>query len=103
MDKPRVVTLCGSTRFRAEFEDVQRSETLAGRIVISVGMFGHQEAMDMGGPIKAMLDELHLRKIDISDEILVINKDGYIGASTRREIAYATLTGKPVRYMEGVS
>jgi hypothetical protein len=71
--------------------------------VISVGLFGHQEAMDMGGPVKAMLDELHLRKIDISDEILVINKDGYIGESTRREIEYATSTGKPVRYMEGVS
>jgi hypothetical protein len=103
MEKPRVVTLCGSTRFRVAFEQAQRDETLAGRIVISVGLFGHQEAMDMGGPTKAMLDELHLRKIDISDEILVINQGGYIGESTRREIEYAISKGKTVRYMEGVS
>jgi hypothetical protein len=71
--KPTVTTLCGSTRYPELFEVAARSETLAGRIVISVGLFGHQEAMDMGGPVKAMLDQLHFRKIDISDEILVLN------------------------------
>jgi hypothetical protein len=98
--RPRVVTLCGSTRFKDAFEAALRSETLAGKIVISVGLFGHQEGMDMGGPVKAMLDELHLRKIDLADEILVLNIGGYIGESTRREIAYAQAHGKPVRYLE---
>jgi hypothetical protein len=98
--RPRVVTLCGSTRFPDAFLAATRSETLAGKIVISVGLFGHQEGMDMGGPVKAMLDELHLRKIDMADEILVLNVGGYRGKSTRREIAYAQAHGKPVRYLE---
>lgn len=98
--KPRVVTVCGSTRFRAEYERATRELTLQGVIVISVGLFGHQEAIDMEGPIKAMLDELHLRKIDLSDGIYVINPGGYIGESTAREIEYARRHGKTVEYLE---
>jgi hypothetical protein len=99
-ERPLKVTLCGSTRFREEFEAAMRSETLAGRIVLTVGLFGHHEGLDMDGPVKAMLDRLHLAKIDESDEILVVSRDGYIGASTRREIDYALAAGKPVRWME---
>jgi hypothetical protein len=99
-EKPTIVTLCGSTRFPEAFIKATRDETLAGHIVISVGLFGHQEGMDMGGPIKAMLDELHLRKIDLADEILVLNVGQYIGESTRREIEYAQLHGKKIRYLE---
>lgn len=98
-ERPTVVTLCGSTRFKDEFERAARDETLAGRIVLTVGMFGHREGLDMAGPVKAGLDELHLRKIDISDEILVLNVGGYVGESTRREIAYAERTGKAIRYL----
>jgi hypothetical protein len=72
-ERPKVVCLCGSTRFREAYEQASRRETLDGKIVLSVGLFGHQEAMDMGGPIKAMLDELHLRKVDLADEVLVID------------------------------
>jgi hypothetical protein len=100
--KPKVITLCGSTRFRAEYEQAIRVLTLQGMIVISVGLFGHQEAMDLDGPVKERLDELHLRKIDISDEIFVINPGGYIGESTRREVEYATLNRKVVKYLEAV-
>jgi hypothetical protein len=100
VERPRIVTLCGSTRFRDAFEAAMRAETLAGRICIGVGLFGHQEALDMGGPVKAMLDRLHLAKIDISHEILVLNVGGYIGTSTRNEIAYAIREGKVVRYLE---
>ena len=95
---PTIVTLCGSTRFKNEYIDAQREESLAGKIVITVGLFGHQEALDMGGPVKQMLDELHLRKIDLANEILVICPGDYIGDSTRREIAYAQAHNKPVRY-----
>lgn len=124
--RPTIVCLCGSTRFRRAFEQANRSETLAGRIVLSVGMFGHDEGIDMNGPVKAALDELHLAKIDLADEVLVLNATGgkcsrcdrfctcawcpdcncevtvgpYIGESTRREIAYAETKGKPVRYLE---
>lgn len=91
--------MCGSTRFKDAFIEATKRETLEGKIVISVGLFGHSEAIDMNGPVKAMLDQLHFRKIDISDEILVLNVDGYIGHSTRNEIEYATKAGKKVRYL----
>lgn len=97
---PTIVTLCGSTRFKEAYAAAARAETLAGRIVLSVGLLGHDEGLDMRGPVKAMLDELHLRKIDVSDEVLVLNVGGYIGSSTRREIEYATAHAKAVRYLE---
>lgn len=101
-ERPLRVCLCGSTRFREAFEQAMRTETLAGKIVLSTGgIYGHQEAMDMGGPVKAMLDELHLRKIDLADEVLVLNVGGYVGESTRREIAYARSLGtKSIRWLE---
>lgn len=98
--RPRVVCLCGSTRFGEAYGCAMRDETLAGKIVLTVGLLGHAEGIDMNGPVKAMLDELHLRKIDLADEILVLNVGSYVGESTRREIAYAERHGKPVRYLE---
>ena len=98
-DFPTIVCLCGSTRFKDAFIEAMKFETLAGKIVLSVGLFGHLEGLDMDGPIKEMLDELHLRKIDLANEILVLNVDGYIGKSTRKEIEYAIATGKAVKYL----
>ena len=97
----KIVTLCGSTRFKEQFMEVQKRLTLEGCIVISVGLFGHSGDDDVWKPgVKEMLDDMHLRKIDLADEIYVINVNGYIGESTRREIAYAKQAGKPVRYLE---
>ena len=99
--KYRVITLCGSTRFKEDFMRVQKELTLAGNIVISVGLFGHSgddEVWTEG--TKEMLDDMHKRKIDMADEIFVINKNGYIGESTKSEIMYAIQTGKLVRYLE---
>ena len=99
--KYRVVTLCGSTRFRDAFMEAQKRLTLQGNIVISVGLFGHSgdgEVWTEG--VKEMLDDMHKRKIDMADEIFVINVGGYIGSSTRSEIEYARAAGKPVRYLE---
>ena len=106
--KYRVITLCGSTRFKEEFIEAQKRLTLAGNIVISVGLFGHSgddevwEGMseDTLTKTKEMLDDMHKRKIDMADEIFVINVGGYIGSSTRSEIEYAQMTGKTVRYLE---
>ena len=103
-----VITLCWSTRFKEEFMEMQKKLTLAGNIVISVGLFGHAgdaevwENMDEGTltRTKEMLDDMHKRKIDMADEIFVINKNGYIGDSTRSEIAYALEHGKTVNYLE---
>lgn len=97
--KYEIVTLCGSTRFKEEFMEAQKELTLQGKIVISVGLFGHsgdQEVWTEG--TKEMLDDMHKRKIDMADAICVINKDGYIGESTKSEIAYALKTGKRVDY-----
>lgn len=102
-DEPRfrVITLCGSTKFKDEFLAVQKRLTLEGNIVISVGLFGHSGDDEVWSPgIKEMLDEMHKRKIDMANEIFVINKDGYIGSSTRSEIEYAEAKGKAVRYLE---
>lgn len=104
----KVITLCGSTRFKDAFLDAQKKLTLEGNIVISVGLFGHSgdseawENMDEGTltKTKEMLDDMHKRKIDMADEIFVINVGGYIGSSTKSEIEYAIATGKAVRYLE---
>lgn len=99
--KYKVVTLCGSTKFKEQYIETQKRLTLDGNIVISVGLFGHSgddEVWTDG--TKAMLDDMHLRKIDMADEIVVINVDGYIGESTRKEIAYAESKGITVRYLE---
>ena len=106
--KYSVITLCGSTRFKEEFMMAQKRLTLEGNIVISVGLFGHSgdeevwDGMDEGtlSKTKEMLDDMHKRKIDMADEIFVINVDGYIGESTRSEIEYAKAHGKKIRYLE---
>jgi hypothetical protein len=72
-DLPRIVCLVGSSRFKDQHITAMRLETLVGRIVIPMGLYGHVEGLDMDGPIKVMLDELHLRKIDLADEILVVD------------------------------
>ena len=108
--KYKVITLCGSTRFKDAFMEAQKRLTLEGNIVISVGLFGHSgdnevwENMDEGTltKTKEMLDDMHKRKIDMADEIFVINVDGYIGSSTKSEIEYAKATGKAVRYLKAV-
>lgn len=101
--KYKVITLCGSTRFKEEFMQVQKELTLQGNIVISVGLFGHSGDNEVWAPgTKEMLDDMHKRKIDMADEIFVINVGGYIGSSTRSEIAYALETGKKVSYLEEV-
>lgn len=97
--KYKVITLCGSTRFKEDFERVNRELTLQGNIVISVGCFCHS-GDKFTEDQKVMLDDIHKKKIDMADEIFVINKDKYIGESTRSEIEYAILHDKPVRYME---
>lgn len=99
--KYRVITLCGSTKFKEQFIEAQKRLTLEGNIVISVGLFGHSgddEVWTEG--TKVMLDDMHLRKIDMADEIFVINVGGYIGQSTSKEIAYARSKGIAVRYLE---
>jgi len=99
----KIVTMCGSTKFKNEFIAEQKRLTLEGNIVISVGLFGHSGDNEVWSEeTKVMLDDMHKRKIDLADEIFVINVGGYIGSSTRREIEYALKTSKSVKYLEPV-
>lgn len=95
----QIITLCGSTKFKEEFERVNRELTLAGNVVISVGCFGHS-GDSITDEQKVMLDEIHKQKIDMADAIFVINKDGYIGSSTKSEIEYAKAHDKVIYYLE---
>ena len=99
--KYKVITLCGSSRFKDAFTEEQKRLTLEGNIVISVGLFGHSgDDVVRADGTKEMLDDMHKRQIDMADEIFVINVGGYIGSSTRSEIEYAIATGKAVHYLE---
>ena len=97
LGKYKIITLCGSFKFKEDFLAVQKRLTLEGNIVLTPNflVFG-----DLTADTKQMLDDMHKRKIDISDEIFVINKNGYIGSSTKSEIEYAIKTNKKVNYLE---
>lgn len=105
-ERPEIVVLCGSTRFHQAFADANLGHTLAGRIVLSIGCDTKSDdelaragvTFDQG--LKNMLDQLHLRKVDLADRVVVLNVGGYIGNSTRAEIAYARHLGKPITYLE---
>ena len=126
---PKIVVLCGSTRFRDEFVKQNYLETMKGHIVLSVGFYVHADecpncdasqsfAKEQGAEVsqgkcwqcghdlgctaeqKIALDELHKRKIDLADEVFVLNVGGYIGKSTQSEIAYAICQSKPLRFLE---
>lgn len=102
---PTIVCLCGSTRFWRTFQRAGLRETMAGRIVLSIGAASGTDDEHFGNlpkaeydRIKTMLDELHMRKIELCDEVLILDQDKYIGESTARELAYAQQLGKKVRY-----
>ena len=94
-----IITLCGSTKFKEEFLEMQKYFTLKGWIVLSVGLFGHSGDSE-AWEYKEMLDKMHKNKIDLSDAICVINKNGYIGQSTQSEIEYAKRHNKVIYYLE---
>lgn len=100
----KVVTLCGSTRFEAEFAEVNQRLTMEGCVVISLGMFRLPDLPDYDwaadiADLKGRVGAVHLQKIRMADEVYIVDPGGYLGESTRREIAYAESLGKPVRYL----
>lgn len=106
--RANVITLCGSTRFKDEFMAVNQRLTMGGNVVISLGVFGHTDLPNYdwttdASDLKRTLDRLHFQKIDMADEVYVVNPGGYIGESTQREIAYAEAQGKRVRYHEPIT
>lgn len=102
---PEVVCLCGSTRFMEAFFEEGWRLTLEGKIVLSVGVCKHAEnhgAEALGQDVADRLDELHKRKIDLADTVRILNVDGYIGKSTRGELEYAKVSGKPITFLEPI-
>ena len=100
-DDPIIVCLCGSGRFKDAFDQAEFDETVAGKIVLTIGCNTKDIARDGNfDHLKPMLDELHKRKIDLADEVLILNVGGYIGDSTRSEIEYAKQHGKTIRWLE---
>ncbi len=108
-NRPEIVCLCGSTRFGEVFRRIEFEETLAGRIVLTIGcnmksdidLFGEM-AEPVKEAIKGRLDELHLRKIDLADTVKILNVNGYIGQSTKRELEYAKDHNKRIVFLEPV-
>lgn len=96
----KVITLCGSTKFKDDFLRVQKELTLQGNIVLSLGVFTQSDDEKLSEEIIEMLSDMHRHKIDMADEIYVINKNNYIGRSTMSEIKYAEAQGKVINYME---
>jgi len=108
LERPIIVCLCGSTRFSQAFHEANLRETLAGKIVLSIGCDFKSDtdlllADELTVEDKQRLDELHLRKIDLADEVLILNVGGYVGESTANEAYYAASQGKRVRWLEGGS
>jgi hypothetical protein len=100
-ERPVIVCLCGSTRFSQAFQEANFRETLAGRIVLTIGCdTKSDEGLRLSEQDKERLDQLHLHKVELADEVLVLNVGGYIGMSTSREIAHAWRAGKRVRWLE---
>ena len=101
-NKYNIITLCGAIKFKDEFMKVQEKLTLDGNIVFTPSFFNNVKKEDIDNKTKKMLDEMHKQKIDMSDEIYVINLGGYIGESTKSEIEYAKLKGKKISYLENI-
>ena len=95
---PRIVCLCGSTRFKDAFFEASWKFALEGEIVLSVGVYRGDDLFDQETIDK--LNELHLRKIDLADHVFVLNVGGYVGEGLKREIAYAEAHNKPISYLE---
>ena len=99
--KPTILCLCGSTRFMETFRTENLKATLEYRIVLSVGCDTKSDtSLALTETVKKELDILHLHKIDMADEVLILNVGGYVGESTKREAAYAIATGKIVYWLE---
>ena len=102
MHEYKIITLCGSIKFKDEFMRIQEKLTLDRNIVLTPNFFNNIKKEEIDLETKKMLDEMHKQKIDISDEIYVINVGGYIGESTKSEIEYAKSKGKKISYLESI-
>ena len=109
VDRPKIICLCGSSRFIDQIAIMGWMLEKEGAIVLGLHLLpanypdvqpNHQAEAE---GLKEKMDELHKRKIDLADEILIMNVNGYIGESTRSEIEYTKKLGKPIKYLEAIA
>lgn len=100
LPKTKFVCLCGSTKYKKEYEQATLEWSLKGYIVLSVICFSHADNISLTEEQKVLADELHFQKISLADHIFVINPGGYVGSSTKNEIEFAKFLGKPISYLE---
>ena len=99
----KIVTICGSSKFKDEILQANQDLTLQGYMVFIDGVFAHSDNVELFDEEKKQLDDLHKEKILISDAIYVVNKDGYIGESTKSEIEFAKEHNKEIMYLEPIN
>lgn len=101
---PEIVCLCGLTRFVDATNEWRKKLTFEGKIVLAIEIVTTQsreeDLQHVNPEVKAELDELHLRKIDLADRVMMLNVGGYMGKSTLSELAYAKKKNKPIDYLE---
>lgn len=98
----KVITLCGSSKFKEDFDRVNEELTMKGNVLFSLGVFAHSKGIELSDEQVELLKKIHFQKIDMSDTIYVINKGLYYGHSTKLEIDYAMAKGKEILFMENV-
>lgn len=99
LDNYKIITLCGSTKFKSEFERINMELTLRNKIILQPGCYAHFDNISITDEQKKRLDILHKEKIMMSDCIFVINVGKYIGSSTKSEIEFAADNNKPIFYL----
>jgi hypothetical protein len=97
-DEFTVITLCGSMRFREEFERLDAELTLAGHVVLTPTALAPSTELNVEE--RARLGRIHLQKVGMADEVLIVNVGGYVGENTRREIEHARSRGVLVSFLE---
>ena len=94
----KVVTICGSYKFKKEMIDIAEKLTLEGNCVLMPNELSRNSKDDYTLEEALMIDKMHKEKIKLSDAILVVNVNGYIGSSTKSEIDYAKNLNKEIIY-----
>ena len=101
MNKRKIVTLCGSVKFYDKMQEINEKLALENKYVV-IGLTPRVTNTNFTEHDKELLCELHRAKIDLSDAIFVVNMNGYIGESTRKEIEYAKQNGKEIMYLQSI-
>ena len=98
MNDIKVVTICGSMKFKKEMMSIAEELELKNGYVVIQCIY--EENRNYDDLTKEKLRKIHFKKIDISDAIFVVNVNGYIGDATKREIEYAKSLGKEILFLE---